>query len=169
MEEQTIINRVSGSSLITFDLEDLYMSGERVFFDLAQVLFQGLILREKDLKNFISEHDWQRYEGKFVCVGCSADAIVPVWAFLQITAALNPFAAKVICGDLQDLEKFIYEDVFSSHDWAQYEGKKIVIKGCSKIEIPLYVYARAMAELQKRAKLISFGEACSNVPVWKKK
>jgi hypothetical protein len=162
------LNKVVSSSVITFDLEDLYPKGERITYDLKINLFQELILREKDFREFVKNHDWSQYEGKFVNIICSADAIVPMWAFMVVVSNIQPFAKKVIIGTNQELESELYRDIFNSFDWQQFEGSKVVIKGCSKIQIPNYVYGEVTRRLAPIAKLIMFGEACSSVPVYKK-
>ncbi|WP_041264106.1 DUF2480 family protein [Bernardetia litoralis] len=162
------INKVVNSSVITFDLEDLYPKSERVTYDLKINLFQELILREKDFREFVKNHDWKQYEDKFVNVICSADAIIPMWAFMVVVSNIQPFAKKVIIGTNQELESELYRDIFNSFDWQQFENAKVVIKGCSKIQIPNYVYGEVTRRLAPIAKLIMFGEACSSVPVYKK-
>jgi hypothetical protein len=162
------LNKVVNSSVITFDLEDLYPKGERITYDLKINLFQELILKEKDFREFVKNHDWNQYEGKFVNVICSVDAIVPMWAFMVVVSNIEPFGKKVIIGTSEELESELYRDIFNSFDWTQFEGAKVVIKGCSKIQIPNYVYGEVTRRLAPIAKLIMFGEACSSVPVYKK-
>lgn len=162
------LNKVISSSVVTFDLEDLYLTGERVTYDLKINLFQELILREKDFREFVKNYDWKQYEGKFVNIICSADAIVPMWAFMVVVSNIEPFAKKVIIGTNQELESELYRELFNSFDWQQFEDFKVVIKGCSKIQIPNYVYGEVSRRLAPIAKLIMFGEACSSVPVYKK-
>ena len=162
------LNRVANSSVITFDLEDLYPKGERVTYDLKINLFQELILKEKDFREFVKNHDWKQYKGKLVNVICSVDAIVPIWAFMVVVSNIEPFARKVIIGTNQELESELYREIFDSYDWQQFQDSKVVIKGCSKIKIPDYIYGEATHRLAPIAKLIMFGEACSSVPVYKK-
>ncbi len=164
-----LTNRVKESSILTFDLEDLYPHGERVFFDIAPALYQGLILREKDLKEFLAQQEWDKYHNKFVAIACSCDAIVPNWAFLQVLSHLTAVSKKTIVGTLAELENFIWEEKIEKFDFSIYAEKRVVIKGCGRINVPLYAYARACERLQEYAKLLFYGEACSNVPVWKKK
>src|SRR6478752_239466 len=129
MEEQ-IVNRVSASNLVTFDLEELYTPGDRVLFDIKDQLFQGLILREKDFRDFIKAHDWSQYQNKFVAIQCSADAIVPTWAYMLLSIALKDFARRIVFGTLDELESQLYYDTLSSIDWSIYKDAKVVIKGC---------------------------------------
>lgn len=168
-EENEIVNRVTGSSLITFDLEEYYQPGERVQFDLKDVLFQGMILREKDLRDFVKAHDWSFYKDKFVAITCSADAIIPTWAYMLVAIALKPFAKAVEFGTIEKLEEKLFDDVLGKIDWNQFEGKKIVVKGCSKVEVPASAYVKTVAKLQPIAASLMFGEACSTVPLYKRK
>lgn len=168
-EENEIVNRVSGSALITFDLEEYYQAGERVQFDLKDVLFQGMILREKDLRDFVKTHDWTFYKDKFVAIHCSADAIIPTWAYMLVAIALRPFAKTVEFGTLEKLEERLFDEVLEKIDWKQFEGKKIVVKGCSKVEVPASAYVKTVAKLQPIAVSLMFGEACSTVPLFKRK
>jgi hypothetical protein len=163
-----MINRVANSSLVTFDLETYYEPGDRVSIDLKDILFQGLILREKDLRDFVKNHPWQQYQDKFVAVTCSADAIIPTWAFMLVAIALNPFAKKVVLGDLQQLEEKIFIEKLSAVDWLEYQNAKVVIKGCSKISVPDTAYIEVVNKLRSVASSIMFGEACSTVPLYKK-
>ncbi|WP_338813989.1 DUF2480 family protein [Bernardetia sp. Wsw4-3y2] len=162
------LNKVVNSSVVTFDLEDLYPKGERITYDLKINLFQELILREKDFREFVKNHDWKQYEGKFVNIICSVDAIVPMWAFMVVVSNIQPYAEKVVIGTSEELESELYRDIFQTFDWQQFEQSKVVIKGCSKIQIPNYVYGEVTRRLAPIAKLIMFGEACSSVPVYKK-
>lgn len=167
--EQPIVNRVSNSSLVVFDLEELYTEGERVQFDIKDLLFQGLILREKEYREFIKSHDWSQYTGKFVAITCSADAIVPTWAYMLLASVLQPVARLVIFGSLHDLEGELFKSALEKVDWDQYKEGKVVIKGCSKVEVPVSAYVEATTKLRAIASSIMFGEPCSTVPVFKKK
>lgn len=167
--EKEIINRVSSSSLITFDLEELYTPGERVLFDIKGLLFQELILREKDFRDFIKSHHWSQYTNQYVAITCSADAVIPTWAYMLLASALQPYAAVVIFGTLRDLETFLFKQALDSTDWKKYSNAKVVIKGCSKVEVPVSSYVEATNRLRPIASSIMFGEPCSTVPVFKKK
>lgn len=164
-----IINRVASSQLITFDLEQLYSAGDRVWIDIKDVLFQGLILKEKDFRNYIKSHDWSQYAGKFVAVSCSADAIVPTWAYMLISVNLQPFARLVVFGDLTALESQLFKLALAQINWEQYRDAKVVVKGCSKVEVPISAYVEVANKLRPLAQSIMFGEACSTVPLFKKK
>jgi hypothetical protein len=170
MEQQTeITNRVANSGLITFNLEDMRPEGERVLLDIKDQLFEGLILKEKDFRAFIKDNDWSIYNNKYVAITCTADAIIPVWAYMLVAIALQPYAAKVVFGSVDELETTIFSDVFKSIDWNVYNDSKVVLKGCSNVLIPTAVYVEATVQLQKRVKSLSFGEPCSTVPLFKKK
>jgi len=166
--ENEIVNRVASSSLITFDLEDYYQPGERVLIDIKDQLFQGIILKEKDFRDFIKTHNWSSYQDKFVAITCSEDAIIPTWAYMLLTSALQPFARKIVFGSLDDLENKIYLDVLNGIDWSKFNNSKVVIKGCSKVPVPQSAYVEATQRLRPYAQSIMFGEACSTVPVFKK-
>jgi len=167
--ELEIINRVSTSALVTFDLEDYYIPGERVLYDLKDNLYEQLILREKEFREFIKNHNWESYANKLVAITCSADAIVPTWAYMLITTALQPYAAKVVFGSLADLETTLYQESLARVDWQTFKGAKVVIKGCSKIEVPVSAYVEATNRLRGIAASIMFGEPCSTVPIFKAK
>jgi len=164
-----IVNRVANSQLITFDLEALYQQGDRVRIDLKDSLYQGLILREKDFREYVRNHDWSQYAEKFVAITCTADAIVPTWSYMLLTIALQPFARKVVFGTLQELESQLFMETLDLQDWEKFRGAKVVVKGCSGVEVPLSAYVEVTRRLRPIAASIMFGEACSSVPLYKKK
>jgi Protein of unknown function (DUF2480) len=164
-----IINKVSQSGLITFDLEDLYVPGDRVLFDLKEWLFEELILKEKDFRARLKEHDWEQYNGKFVAIICSADAIVPTWAFMLIASHLETHAKKITFGNLQKLEEEIFDEAISKLNQADFKDQKVIIKGCSKIDVPVSAYVKLTEILRPVVKSIMYGEPCSTVPVFKRK
>lgn len=166
--EKEIINRVANSPLVTFDLEEYYLPGERVLIDIKDQLFQEMILREKDFRNFIKTHDWSQYKNKFVAITCSIDAIIPHWAYMLLTSALHPYASAIVFGSLEDLETKIFFDQLSRVEWNKFNNAKVVIKGCSKVNVPAAVYVEATRLLMPCASSIMFGEPCSTVPVFKK-
>ena len=163
-----IVNRVTSSALKVFDLEEYYIPGERVVLDIKNQLYQGLMLREKPFREFVKSHDWSSYADKFVAVTCSEDAIVPTWAYMLLTSALQPFARLVVFGRLQELEEKIFFDALSKVDWQQFAGEKVVIKGCSKVSVPTAAYVEATRLIRPHAASIMYGEPCSTVPVFKK-
>ncbi len=167
--EKEIVNKVSSSQLVSFDLEELYTPGERSLFDIKGLLFQELVLREKDFREFIKSHDWPKYSNKYVAITCSADAVVPTWAYMLLTAALQPYAAQVIFGSLQDLEIILFKNALDKIDWKKFTNAKVVIKGCSKVEVPVSSYVEVTNRLRPIASSIMFGEPCSTVPVFKRK
>jgi len=169
MEDNEIVNRVSNSSLVTFDLEKFHQSGERVLVDIKDQLFQGLILKEKDFRHFIKSHDWKQYENKFVAITCSSDAIVPIWAFMLISIALEPHAKKITFGTLEDLETDLFREKLFEVDWTQFVDTKVVVKGCSKVLVPVAVYVDVTNRLKSLVSSLSFGEPCSTVPLFKRK
>lgn len=166
--EDILVNRVANSALLTFDLEDLYVGGERVALDIADRLYERLILREKEFREFIRQHDWQQYQGKLVAVYCSADAIVPTWAYMLVGIALQPFAQRVVFGALSTLEEQVFRDQLATVDWTRYQDAKVVVKGCSKVEVPVAIYVEATVQLRKYAASIMYGEPCSTVPLFKR-
>lgn len=167
--QNEIVNRVSNSQLVTFDLEELYTPGERVLFDVKNLLFQELILREKDFRDFIKDHNWAQYQNKLVAITCSADAIVPTWAYMLLASALQPYAQQVVFGSLQDLEARLFEQALNNIDWGKFTNAKVVVKGCSKLEVPVSIYVEATNKLRQVAQSIMYGEPCSTVPVFKRK
>ncbi|MFD2563489.1 DUF2480 family protein [Aquimarina rubra] len=168
--EEEIINRVANNkNLITFDLEDHYPEGERVLFDIKDWLYEGFILREKDFRKHVSDHDWSQYKDKYVALNCSSDAIIPGWAYMLLTSALIPFAKKVAVGSLEDLETILYAHIINKIDISEYQDKFLIIKGCSNKPVPESAYIELIQKLQPVAKSIMYGEACSSVPLFKRK
>ena len=162
-----IINKVANSGLITIDLEEFYPKGERVLFDLKPLLFQELILKEKDFREFIKEHDWAGYKDKMVAITCTADAIVPTWAFMLVSIALEPFAKKIIFGNLATLEAILFSEVLKAINYTDYQDKRIVIKGCGNLPVSTNAYVELVKGLKPFAKSIMYGEPCSTVPLYK--
>lgn len=167
-EPDQIINKVTNSKLVTFDLEEYFQPGVRVLLDIREQLYQDLIIKEKDFREFIKQHDWTQYQGKFVAVHCSVDVIIPTWAFMLLAIALQPFAQRVIYGTLDDLETDLFKESLQRVDWSQFTEAKVVIKGCSKVDVPVAVYVEAAMKLKPFAASMMFGEPCSTVPLWKK-
>lgn len=166
---QEIINRVSSSKLKTFDLEEIYPEGKRVVFDIKDWLFQELILKEKDFRESVKNHDWSQYKNSFVAISCSVDAIIPSWAFMLVASELIPFANKVVIGNLELLETAIYQELIGFLDFKEFANSPVIIKGCANKPIPNSAYAFLIEKLQPVAKSIMFGEACSTVPLYKSK
>ncbi|MDQ3193057.1 MAG: DUF2480 family protein [Bacteroidota bacterium] len=168
-KELEIENKVDKSGLITLNLEDSFPKGERILFDIKDNLYQGLILREKDFREFVKNHDWAQYQNKFVALYCSADAIVPTWAYMLLTAEIEPYAAKLVFGDLNLLETVLFMDALKNLDIQKYKDERVIIKGCSKYPVPESAYVELTRLLRPVAKSIMFGEACSTVPLYKRK
>lgn len=168
-DKPEIVNRVATSSLITLDLEELYVPGERVLLDIREQLYQGLILREKDFREYIRTTDWSVYTDKLVAITCTADAIVPTWAYMLLTVALEPFARKIVFGSREQLEEQLFREKLMVMDWTKFKDAKVVVKGCSKVEVPVSIYVEATRSLRPYATSIMFGEPCSTVPLYKKK
>jgi len=168
MSGEQIVNKVARSPLQNIDLEELYTPGERVLFDLRPLLFQELVLKEKDFRDFIKSNNWEEFHGKHVAIICSADAIVPTWAFMLLASALQPHAANVIFGNLDEMERILFAKALDKIDWEKYNGAKVVIKGCSKVEVPVSVYVDVTNRLRPLASSIMYGEPCSTVPIFKK-
>lgn len=162
-----ILNKVSQSGLVTIDLEEYYVPGERVLFDIKDWLYEELILKEKDFREKLKNHPWENYKDKMVAVTCSADAIVPTWAFMLIAIHLKPVARKIVFGDLKKLEEEIFDEIISKINPEDYKDQKVVIKGCSKIEVPVSAYFNITSLLRPVAKSIMYGEPCSTVPLFK--
>lgn len=167
-KKMEITNKVASSGLVTIDLEVLYPLGDRVLLDIKPLLFQGLVLREKDFRDYIKGTDWTFYKDKFVAIWCSADAIVPTWAFMLLASVLEPHAKKVVFGNLEQLETVLYLETFSKMDLSPYKDAKIVVKGCGNLPVPKSAYVEITRLLQPIAQSIMYGEPCSTVPLFKR-
>lgn len=167
--QENIVNKVAQSGLVSFDLADLFPSGERVIYDIKENLFHGLMLKEKDFRAFVKENDWQAYQGKNVAIICSSDAIVPTWAYMLIAAKLTGVANYFVFGDLEILETSLYLAAIEKINTKQFEDQRLVIKGCGEIPIPTSAFIALTAKLLPVVKSIMYGEPCSTVPIFKKK
>lgn len=165
--ENEIVNRVAQSQLITINLEDFYVEGERVFIDIAANLFEGLILREKDFREFLKGHDWSNYKDKHVAISCSTDAIIPTWAYMLLAVKLEPYAKTLVYGDLSKLEEELFKNRIKEIKPKAYKDKKIVIKGCSKVKVPDAIYVEVTRMLRPFVSSLMYGEPCSTVPIYK--
>lgn len=166
--ETEIINRVVSSGLVTLDLEELYFPGERVVYDLKANLFMGLILKEKDFRDFLKTHDWRQYTGKAVAVICSEDAIVPTWAYMLLAVYLEPYAHTVVFGDLAALENKLFFEALEKLDAEAYRDARVVVKGCSHVPVPTPAYVEITRRLRPVVQSLMFGEPCSTVPLYKR-
>jgi hypothetical protein len=167
-EKDVIVNRVASSPLVTFDLEEYYHPGERVLVDIKDLLFQGLILKEKDFREHIKNFDWAQYQGQNVAIWCSVDAIIPTWAYMLLATRITPYANLVVFGNLEDLEKALYQKALFEVDVGKYINKKVVVKGCGKYNVPGSAYVEITRLLTPVVSSIMYGEACSTVPLYKK-
>ena len=167
--QENIINKVAQSGLVTLDPASFYPEGERVVYDIKDNLFMGLILREKDFREFVKEHDWARYQDKNVAVTCTADAIVPAWAYMLLANKLAPFAKEVVFGDEKILETVLFLKSIAKMDVSPYQDQRLVIKGCGDTPVPVSAYVELTKKLTPVVKSLMFGEPCSTVPIYKKK
>jgi hypothetical protein len=163
-----IVNRVANSQLKTIDLEAYYPSEKRVVLDIKQWLFHELILKEKEFRQFLKEHNWSQYNNCYIALTCSSEAIIPTWAYMLISTYLTG-AKKIVVGSLPDLEQAIFYDVIQRFEISEYKDKPVIIKGCSNKPIPETAYIELIKKLQPVVKSIMFGEPCSTVPLLKKK
>ena len=166
-EQGEIINKVANSGLINFDISDLIPKGTRKGIDLKDFLFEGLILREADFRQKISEMNPEDYKEAYVYIYNSADAVIPLWAYFLITAKISGFAEKIISGNRETLETILLHDVIQSYDFSYLEGKRVLVKGCSHAFVSENSYVELVDRLRPVVKSLMFGEACSNVPIFK--
>jgi len=168
MTEQPLINRVANSGLITLNLEDDYPTQEMVTIDIKEYLFHGLILKEKEFRTALKEINWSDFENKIVLVYCSTDAIIPVWAYMLISSLVTPYATDVFQGAKDEYLRYYYKNLIGSRSYQEFDGQRIVIKGCSKKPVPPSAYLELTAALQPYAQSIMYGEPCSTVPIFKR-
>lgn len=164
---QEITNKVASSSLLTIDLEEWYPNDIETI-DIAQFLFQGLLLKEKDFREALKQFFWQNYSYKSVAIFCSVDAIVPTWAYMLVAINLATIAKKITFGTKEKLIEEIYSDKIDLLNLSEYTEKRVVIKGCGKKNIPILAYTKLSAKLQPVVKSLMYGEPCSTVPLYKK-
>lgn len=166
--EETLINKVANSELKSINLEDYYLPGRRIVCDIKAWLYEELLLREKDFRAFVKAEDWTTYTDCYVALTCSADAIVPTWAFMLVALALEPYAKKVVFGDLVVLETVLFDAILNKLDLSPFKDQRIVIKGCGKLPVPVAAYAELARRLRPVAKSVMYGEPCSTVPLFKR-
>lgn len=169
LNEEPIVNKVAQSGLITIDLEEFLFRGDVVEFDMKEHLFQGLILKEKDFRAFIKDHDWEQYSGKVVAVFCSTDAIVPTWAYMLVANKLSGIAASVHFNQAADVKRTLLIQNVDALDITEFADQRVVIKGCGDDEVSPAAYVRITERLTPIVKNIMYGEPCSTVPIYKKK
>jgi len=164
------VNKVSDSAIISLDLEELYpKENEVVVFDLKDFLFMGLILKEKDFRESLKNLDINPYSGKYVAVTCSADAIIPMWAYMLVATYLQPVAKNIFYGTLEETKNEILLANINQLNFEDYKDKRVVIKGCGEAPISESAYLTATKLLRPLTKSIMYGEPCSTVPIFKKK
>jgi len=163
-----VVNRVADSAIETFDLESLWGGGEIVEFDIAPFLFQGLIVKEREFRASVKAQDWSAFTGKHVAIFSSVDTIIPTWAYMLIASRLDSFASSVSLGRSDDLSSSYYTARLAEFDFSKYKDRIVVVKGCGSGIVPVSAYVDATQRLQKVAKKLMFGEACSSVPLWRK-
>lgn len=168
MESNTLVNRVAESGLITINLEDFFPENFFAVFDIKDYLFHGLILKEKDFREALKNIDWSIYKDKIVLINCSADAIIPLWAYMLIEVYLQDWAYDSYQGNEEEYLRFHYKNVLQKLDTTQFNDQRIVIKGCGNKPVPSYAYALITAVLKPYAQSIMFGEPCSTVPIFKR-
>lgn len=164
-----IINKVAASGLITLDLEEYYPKDEIVVFDLKPHLFMGMILKEKDFRTAMQQLDWTVYGDKVVAVTCSAEAIIPMWAYMLVATYLQPIAKDIIFGNEQTARQQLFVRNIEAIPADQYIDQRVVVKGCGDVPIGEFAYLEITKKLRPVAKSIMYGEPCSTVPIFKKK
>jgi len=164
-----IKNRVAESQLMTLDLEAYYPEGKRVLLDIKDWLYEGLVLREKEFRAKVAEHDWTLYQDTYVAIHCSTDAIIPGWAYMLVSAKLQPHAKNIVQGTLEDLETSNYQSIIQQLDVSTFAAKPVIVKGCGNKPVPPNAYLWITAKLLPIAKSVMYGEACSSVPIYKKR
>jgi hypothetical protein len=165
---EPFINKVAESGLVSLDLETWYPKEETIVFDMKDHLFMGMILKEKDFREALKNLDWSVYNNKNVALTCSADAIIPVWAWMLVATCLQPVAKEIVMGDEKELHKHLFLKNLSAINVNDYADQRVVIKGCGETAIADYVYMEITKLLRPVAKSIMYGEPCSTVPVYKK-
>lgn len=164
----TLVNRVAASGIITLNLEDYFPKEAVCIFDLKDYLFRELILREKDFRAALKEHDWTQYQDKNLVISCSTDAIIPTWAYMLVTAYAEPVAKRIFQGTVEGFYDIVYKEALTSINGADYTQKRVVIKGCSDKPVPVSAYVELTRKLRPYAQSIMYGEPCSTVPIFKR-
>jgi len=167
--EDTLINKVAQSALLTLNLEQYYPKDEIISFDLKNHLFMQLILKEKDYREDLKNIDWSIYTNKVIAIHCSADAIIPLWAYMLAVSYLQPFAKDVIFGTESEVFKYLFLKNLEKINPAEFEGKRVVVKGCGDKKIPETAFVEITKIIRPVVKSIMYGEPCSTVPIFKNK
>ena len=168
MVEEVIVNKVAQSGLITIDLEKYFPVGDRLVIDIKDQLYMGLILKEKDFRDYIKATDWNQYKNKNIAITCTADAIVPTWAYMLLATKLSVVADFFVFGDLTVLNTVLYLKALEKINPSDYTDKRVVIKGCGNLPVPESAYVEITRLLMPNVKSLMFGEPCSTVPLYKK-
>lgn len=163
-----IVNKVAKSNIEVIDLTEYYPQEPFTVIDISQWMFKGLVIKEKEFRNFLKNHDWQQYQNHYVGVTCTTDAIVSIWAYLLVSTYLQPYVKKVVFGTKKELEISVWETIIGHFPIKKYENKRVIIKGCSKKSVPINAYLLLVNILKTNVKSILFGEICSAVPIYKK-
>ncbi|MEX0721010.1 MAG: DUF2480 family protein [Balneolaceae bacterium] len=167
---EAIVNKIQqNTKLVTIDLQKFHDVTPIEELDIKQFLFQELLLKEKDFREQLENFDWSQYQDKYLAVYCSTDAIIAPWAWMLITSHASEFAKEVFLKKPAQIPHELYQRAIEPYDWSQYQDKFVLLKGCGKIHVPDSIYLLATNKLMGVAKKIMYGEACSNVPVWRKK
>ena len=166
---EPIVNKVADSGLVTLDLETYYPNEAIEEFDLKDYLFMGLVLKEKDFREALKKSDWESYRDKYVGVVCSADAIIPPWAYMLVASYLQPVAADVFICDAKRIQEILFLKNIRGIDLHDYTDQRVVVKGCGDKTIGDFAYLEVTKLLRPVAKSIMYGEPCSTVPIYKKK
>ena len=167
--ENVIINKVAESALTSIDLEEYYPKGETAVFDLKDHLFMGLILKEKDFRAALQTYNWEQFRDKNVAITCSADAIIPMWAYMLVASNLQPVAKEVVFGEEKNIQNTLLLRNLATIKGEDYTDKRVVVKGCGDVAIPEAAYVEITNKLRPYAKSIMYGEPCSTVPIFKRK
>jgi len=166
---EEIVNRVAQSKLKVIDLEDFYPSGPRIHLDIKEWLWEGLVLREKEFRATAKAHNWEQYDKAYVAISCSSDAIVADWAYMLLITYLKPYANLAVVGDFELLETLLYQRIIEELPIEDFKDLPVIIKGCSSKPVPLNALNSLTAKLIPVARSVMYGEACSAVPLYKKK
>ncbi|MBL1410939.1 DUF2480 family protein [Sphingobacterium faecale] len=168
--QENIVNKVAQSGLITIDLAEYAPIQEDILvYDIKDNLFHGLILKEKDFRDFVKQHDWSQYQGKHIAITCSTDAIVPTWAYMILANKLTPFTKSVHFGTKEEVVRNLFAEAMQAIDYTAYSDQRIVVKGCGDVYVPESAFVSFTHKLSEVAKSIMYGEPCSTVPVFKRK
>jgi hypothetical protein len=166
---EEIENKVAQSALVNFNLEDHYTDGERSVIDISKYLDEGIVLREKLFRDQLINEDWSIYQGHYIALTCSTDAIIPTWAYMLISSHLEGVARKVVFGELETLETVLFEEALHDLDLEKYRDKPVIVNGCGDKPVPEAAYVKLTSILKPVVKSLMFGEACSTVPIFKRK